>query len=335
MIRKITMTRRRLAGLAAGMLAMGLAGASHAADPIVLRYATQLPATHPLTQADNRFAERVAKQTQGRVKIEVYPAGQLFKGTGLVKAVSTGALDMGIIYGGAMAGQVPTIDVFDIPFVFSDYRKIQTLWHGPVGETIRKSAAQVGIQVLSFGAYGDSFAVINNKRPLRTPADFAGLKIRGNTPVSTDALKALGAAPVGMAAAEVYAAIERGTVDGAATGLGTIASRKWFEVSKYATFTASSYSVWPVMINAKRWESLPADVRTALQEAATAIEGELIAAVEKEDSDYAELIRKKLDVHLLTPEQTALWRKALAPVEADYLTRTGAAGAEILRQARK
>jgi C4-dicarboxylate-binding protein DctP len=242
---------------------------------------------------------------------------------------------MGIIYGGAMTGQVPTIDVFDIPFVFSDYRTIQKLWHGPVGDVIRDGAAQVGIRILSFGAYGDSFAVINNVRPLRMPADFAGLKLRGNTPVSTEALKALGAAPVGMAAAEVYAAIERGTIDGAATGLGTIVSRKWLEVSKYATFTASSYSVWPVMINAKRWEALPEEVRTALQEAATAIENELIAAVEKEDSEYAEQIRRTLDVHVLSPAESEVWRAALAPVEAAYRARTGDAGAAILQQARK
>ena len=316
-------------------MAIWLPGASQAADPIVLRYATQLPATHPLTQADTRFAQRVEEKTKGRVKVEVYPAGQLFKGPGLVKAVSSGTLDMGIIYGGAMTGQVPTIDVFDIPFVFGDYGKIQKLWHGAVGDVIRASAEKVDIHILSFGAYGDSFAVINNVRPLRSAADFAGLKLRGNTPVSTDVLKAMGAAPVGMPAGDVYAALQRGTVDGAATGLGTIVSRKWFEVSKYATFTSSSYSVWPVMINAKKWKSLPEDVRAAIQEAALAGEKELITAVEKEDRDYAEQIRKKLDVHVLSPEESAAWRKALAPVEADFLARTGAEGASILQQARK
>jgi len=305
------------------------------AQEIVLRYATQMPAKHHLTQADMQFAKTVFEKTNGRVKIEVYPAGQLYKGSALVNAVRSGALDMGIIYGGAMTGMVPLIDVFDIPFVFSDYRTIQKHWQGNVGEIIRKQAVAKGIKILSFGSYGDSFAIINSKRQLRVPADFAGLKIRGNTPMSIEAIKALGASPLRMSSSEVYAALQRGTIDGASTGLGSIVSRKWFEVSKNVSITASSYSVWPVMIGAKKWASLPDDVKKVISEAAAESEKRLIDLVEQKDAKYTAAIQDKLATYVLTDDERAAWRKALAPVEKAFVARTGKDGEAILKAVRQ
>ncbi len=310
-------------------------GGEISAQEITLRYATQMPAKHHLTQADMQFAKTVFEKTNGRVKIEVYPAGQLYKGSALVNAVRSGALDMGIIYGGAMTGMVPLIDVFDIPFVFSDYGSIQTHWQGEVGEIIRKQAADKGIKILSFGAYGDSFAIMNSKRRLRVPADFAGLKIRGNTPMSIEAIKALGAAPLRMSSSEVYAALQRGTIDGASTGLGSIVSRKWFEVSKNVSITASSYSVWPVMIGAKKWESLPDDVKTVISDAALQSQKSLVELVEQKDAKYTGAIQEKLDTYVLTEDERAIWREALVPVEKAFVERTGKDGEAILKAVRQ
>lgn len=330
--------RRLATGLVSAALGSAfvvLAGSGEAAaQGIVLRYATQMPAKHHLTQADQRFADMVAEKTGGKVKIEVYPGGQLYKGTALVNAVRTGAVDMGIIYGGAMTGMVPLIDVFDIPFVFSDYRSIQGHWQGEVGKLIREQSEAKGIKILSFGAYGDSFAVLNNKRALRMPADFAGLKIRGNTPMSVEAIKALGGAPVGMSSSEVYAALQRGTIDGASTGLGTIISRKWYEVGKNVTITAASYSVWPVMIGTERWASLPVDVKAALEGAAADNQAYIIGQVEQRDREYTDGIKEKMTVHALSDAERAAWRKALAPVERDFVARTGAAGQKVLELVR-
>ncbi len=311
------------------LLTGGLGSAS--AQEFVLRYATQMPLKHHLTQADQRFADIVAKRTNGRVKIEIYPAGQLYKGSAMVNAIRTGALDMGIIYGGAMSGMVPVIDVFDIPFMFSDYRSIQKYWNGKVGDIIRKQALAKGIKILSFGAYGDSFAIINSKHQLRMPADFAGLIIRGNTPMSVEAIKALGASPLRMSSSEVYTALQRGTIDGASTGLGSIVSRKWFEVSKYVTITSASYSVWPVMIGAKKWASLPDDIKSIIQKAATDSEQRIIDLVEKKDSAYTATIEKKLTTNILSDAERAVWRSALAPVKKDYIKRTGSDGVNILK----
>ena len=100
------------------------------------RYATQLSKTFHLTESDYKFAKLVEQKTGGRLKIEVYPAGQLFKGRSIVKAITDGALQMGIVYSGAWNGQLPYIDIFDVPFVFKSMAEIDRAVNGPLGKMI-------------------------------------------------------------------------------------------------------------------------------------------------------------------------------------------------------
>ncbi|UCD80727.1 MAG: TRAP transporter substrate-binding protein [Desulfobacterales bacterium] len=307
-----------------------LCSAASAADAIVLRYATQMPKTHHLTVADYEFAKTVEEKTGGKVKIEVYPAGQLYKGVSLVKAVMSGAIDMGITYGGALTGPLPMIDVFDIPFLFSDYQMIQQLWAGKVGALIKDAALQKGIVMLSFGAYGDSFCIINSKRPIKSPPDLDGLKIRCNTPMAAESVKVLGASPLMMSSSEVYAALQRGTVDGATTGLGTVVSRKWYEVAKYATITSSSYSVWPVMINKGAWEKLPKEYQEVIRQAALANQQRIIDNVIASDEKNTAAMQEKMAVYTLSAEEKAQWRQKLEKVSDSFVERTGKEGEQII-----
>jgi tripartite ATP-independent transporter DctP family solute receptor len=302
-----------------------------AADAVVLRYATQMPKTHHLTVADYEFAKTVEEKTGGQVKVEVYPAGQLYKGVSLVNALMSGAIDMGITYGGALTGPVPIIDVFDIPFLFSDYQMIQQLWAGKVGALIKAAALQKGIVMLSFGAYGDSFCIINSKRPIKIPQDLDGLKIRCNTPMAAESVKVLGASPLMMSSSEVYAALQRGTVDGATTGLGTVVSRKWYEVAKYATITSSSYSIWPVMINKGAWEKLPKQYQDIIQQAALDNQQRIIDNVVASDEKNTAAMQEKMAVYTLSAEEKVQWRQKLEKVSDSFVERTGKEGQEIIK----
>ena len=126
-----------------------------------------------------------------------------------------------------------------------------------------------------------------------------------------------------------------GTIDGASTGLGSIVSRKWFEVSKNASITSAGYSVWPVMINAKKWASLSADVKAIIQAAAADSEQHIISLVEKKDRKYTADIEGKMATHKLSASESAQWRKALGPVEKEFISRTGHAGKDLLKLVRK
>jgi tripartite ATP-independent transporter DctP family solute receptor len=302
-------------------------------EETVLRYAGQLPVTHHLTQGDYRFAKLVGEKTGGKVKVEVYPAGQLYKGPSILKSIMSGAIEMGMTYNGTWTGSVPLMDLFDINFLFKDYSQIEKAWQGKIGDKLRAEMEKYNVVALGFGAYGESFSVLNKKRPLKMPQDFSGLKIRANETMAAESLKALGASPVMMSSSEVYMALQRGTIDGASSGPTTFVQRKWFEVAEYVTIAKASYSLWPIMINAKVWNKLPKDVQKALQEAAAETTRYTIQVADSEDEKAIKVLSENLKVHTLSQTERKAWEKALEPVRKDFLQRTGDEGKAILKMA--
>jgi len=297
----------------------------------VLRYAAQLPTTHHLTKADFRLAKTVEERTNGKVKIEVYPAGQLYKMDGIRKAVMSGAVEMGVTYEGTWTGPIPLVDFFIVPFIFSNYKEVQKAWEGKVGDKLRAEMEKNGVKALGFGAYGESFSVTNIKRPLKRPEDFKGLKIRTHEPIAAESVKALGASPVFMSATEVYTALQKGTVDGATSGPTSIVQRKWYEITKYSTITYSVYSVWPVMINLKVWNGLPKEFQQVLQEAGKEYENHTIRISNSEDEEAVKFLSKSQEVYILNDEDKKVWAKTLEPVKKQFLKRTGEDGEAFFR----
>lgn len=300
-------------------------------EQILLRYAGQMPVTHHLTQADFRFAKMVEEKTNGKVKIEVYPAGQLYKGTSILKSVMSGAIEMGITYNGTWTGSVPLMDVFDINFLFKDYSQVEKAWRGKIGDKLRQEMEKYNVKALGFGAYGESFCVISTEKALKMPDDCKGLKIRANQPMAADSVKAIGASPVMMSSSEVYMALQRGTIDGATSGPTTFVKRKWYEVTDYATILRASYSLWPIMINMKVWNKLPADVQKVLQASAIDSTNHTIRIADSEDEKAIKTLSENLEVFVLGDQGRAAWEKAMVPVREKFLERTGKDGETILK----
>jgi len=290
------------------------------------RYATQLSKTFHLTETDYKFAELVAQKTNGRLKIEVYPAGQLFKDRSIVKAITDGALQMGIVYSGAWNGQLPYIDIFDVPFVFKSMAEINQAVSGPLGKKISQDMEKFNAKLLYMGYYGRSFELANQVRPLKTKADFKGLKMRCNLPIAVAAIGAMGAAPLKMSSSEVYMALQRKTIDGVVSGAQSIVKRKWNESCGYLTVTNGSFSPWPVAVNTKFWDKLPADIQKAVMEAAAEVSQISLAQAEKEDAAALMEAKKNMEVYELNGEWPeardaglAAWRKHTGDDTADSI----------------
>ena len=290
------------------------------------RYASQLSKTFHLTEADYKFSELVAQKTAGRFKIEVYPAGQLYKGRSIVKAIVDGALQIGIVYSGAWNGQLPYIDIFDVPFVFKSMEDIHKAIVGPFGNTIARDMENFNAKLLYVGYYGRSFEIANRLKPLKNKEDFKGLKIRCNLPTAVAAVKAMGAAPVKMSSSEVYMALQRKTIDGVVSGVQSIVKRKWNETSKHLTMTNGSFSPWPVVMNLKFWKKLPPDIQKAVTEAAAEVSQMSLNRAEKEDALALEKAKNSMQVYTLRnpwPEAReaglAAWRKRTGGTKADEI----------------
>jgi len=290
------------------------------------RYATQLSKTFHLTETDYKFAELVAQKTNGRLKIEVYPAGQLYKGRSIVKAVTDGALQMGIVYSGAWNGQLPYVDIFDVPFVFKTMADIHKAVSGPLGTMISQDMEKFNAKLLYMGYYGRSFEIANRIRPLKTMTDFKGLKIRVNLPTAVAAIGAMQAAPTKMSSSEVYMALQRKTIDGVVSGVQSIVKRKWNETCKYLTVTNGGFSPWPVTVNTKFWSKLPPDIQKAVMEAAVEVSKMSLDRAEKEDAAALAEAMNSMEVYTLKGEWPearkaglAAWRKRTGEQKADEI----------------
>jgi C4-dicarboxylate-binding protein DctP len=164
----------------------------------------------------------------------------------------------------------------------------------------------------------------NNKRPLTKPDDFKGITMRSFSSGDADTLKALGAAPTVMSSSEMYMALQRGTMDGATTGMPAAVSRKIQEVQKYMTEANYTTAQFVMQANLKWWEKLPQDQREAVLKAGREAEEWIRGAIAQSEDEAEKVIRKAgVQIHQLTPEARPLFIKATEPVRQTFANKSG------------
>jgi TRAP-type transport system periplasmic protein len=178
----------------------------------------------------------------------------------ILAATQSGAVDMAVLSGSVVSAVVPELGVFDIPFLFRDAAHAKAVAQGPVGAAIAARFADKGLTLLAIGRQGFR-NVTNSKRPIRTPEDLKGLKIRViPNPIYLMTFKALGAEVVPMEFPLVYTALKDGRLDGQENPVPTIASARLYEVQKYLTLTGHFFAPIAFIANRAMFEQLaPAD----------------------------------------------------------------------------
>ncbi len=176
-----------------------------AGKKVEYKLAYALPANHPVAKGVETFIAKVKDKTKGEVVITSFPAGQLYNDKTMNDAIMTGGVDMGLNTVGRWATIIPAMEVFDVPFVFPGYEKVDSAIDGGMGKILEEEMAKKHVKVVYWADYG-FVQYANNKKPIKKPEDFKGLKIRGYSELASETIKALGASPVTMGAGEVYMA---------------------------------------------------------------------------------------------------------------------------------
>jgi C4-dicarboxylate-binding protein DctP len=294
--------------------------------PIVIKFSHVVAADTPKGKAAEHFAKVASEKTQGRVKVEVYANSTLYKDKEEVEALQLGSVQMlapSLAKFGPLG--VKEFEVFDLPYIFDGYDQLKAVTEGPVGKQLLDKLSDKGILGLAY--WDNGFKVMSANKPLRETKDFRGQKMRIQSSKVLEAqMRALGASPQVMAFSEVYQALQTGVVDGTENPPSNLYTQKMHEVQKYVTNSDHGYLGYAVIVNKAFWEGLPADIRTALEEAmveSTAYADE-IAKQENEDSLAKVAASGKSEIIELTPEQKASWKKALAKVHKEMADRVGA-----------
>jgi len=293
--------------------------------PIVIKFSHVVTVNTPKGKGAERFKELAEKATNGRVKVEVYPNSTLYKDGEEMEALQLGAVQMlapSLAKFGPLG--VKEFEVFDLPYIFPSKDVLYRVTEGPVGKELFKKLESKGVTGLAY--WDNGFKEMTANKPLRTPADFRGLKMRIQSSKVLDAqFRALGANPQVMAFSEVYHGLQTGVVDGTENTPSNIYTQKMHEVQSNLTVSDHGYIGYAVIVNKKFWDGLPADIRSQLEGAMKEATKYTNAIAQQENDQALDAIRKagKTTIYKLNDKEKAEWRKALLPVQKDMEARIG------------
>jgi len=255
-------------GLRKGILLVSILAAvalvAGAAPKYNWKLASVLPESHPVHKALVFFADKMAERTNGDVKITLFPAGQLGQEKDYIEGVKLGSIEITKVSAGPMGQYSPTLQVVSLPFIWRDLDHQHKVLQGPMGDRLMKDMEKYGFKGLAFLDAGFR-SVTTSVRPIYTPADMKGLKIRvmQSKPL-IDTINALGATAVPMGQSEVYTALQTKVIDGWENNEPTVLSFNMQEVAKYYSYTRHT-SIPDFLVMSKRvFDSTPKNVQDAI-----------------------------------------------------------------------
>jgi len=299
--------------------------AALAQAPIVIKFSHVVATETPKGKGAEYFKKLAEERTKGKVKVEVYANSVLYKDKEEMEALQLGAVQMlapSLAKFGPLGAK--EFEAFDLPYMFETTADLHKVTQGPVGQSLMKKLEPKGIIGLAF--WDNGFKVMSANKPLKTVADFKGLKMRiQSSKVLDQQMCDLGAIPQVIAFSEVYQALQTGVVDGTENPPSNLYTQKMHEVQKFVTLSDHGYLGYAVIVNKKFWEGLPADIRTTLEGAmkdATTYANDI---AKKENDDALEAVRKsgKSQIITLTADEKKAWKKALAGVHREQQSRIG------------
>jgi TRAP-type transport system periplasmic protein len=326
--------RRTVLGLAvaATALACGTGAMAQGAYKSEYKMSLVLPPPTPWGQAGKIWADLVKERTQGRINIKLYPGVSLIQGdqTREFSALRQGVIDMAIGSTINWSPQVKELNLFSLPFLMPDYAAVDALTQGEVGKRIFTILEKDGVVPLAWGENGTR-ELTNSKRPIRTPADLKGMKIRVvGSPLFSDTFSALGANPTQMSWADAQPALASGAVDGQENPMFLFTILKMQTVGqKYVTTWGYVTDPLVFVVNKEVWNSwTPADQKIVREAAVEAGKEEIALArkglVEPGKPLLKEVAALGVTVTDLTPAERDAFVKATRPVYNKWKNTVGA-----------
>jgi C4-dicarboxylate-binding protein DctP len=312
-----------------------LAGAAMACGPamaqsqIVIKFSHVVANDTPKGKGSLKFKELAENYTNGKVKVEVYPNSTLYKDKEEIEALQLGSVQM---LAPSTAKFAPLgakeFEALDLPWLFKDDTTYDVAMKGPVGKWLFKKLEPKGILGLAY--WDNGFHMTSANKLLMNPTDFQGMKVRiSGSKIADRYFRDLGAIPQIMAFSEVYQALQTGVVDGCENTPSNYWTQKFYEVQKDITVSYHAHLQYAVIVNAKFWNGLPADVRGQLEKAMNEATDYTNSIAQKENEDSLAEIKKsgKTTLHYLNDAQKVAWQTAMQPT---YKWAKGRVGGEVL-----
>ena len=255
----------KIAAVAATVVAM--AAGSVSAQEMTLKLGHLANEDNPWHLASVKFGEELSALTDGRIAVEVFPNESLGKEIDLINGMQLGTVDM-TITGESLQNWAPKAALLAVPYAFKTIEDMDAFASGPTGDEIKAQIVEK-VQIRPIAYFARGARDLTSNRPITTPADLNGLKMRvPNVPLFVDVWKALGANPGPMAFSEVFTSLQNGTIEAQENPLALIRSASFYEVQSHVNLTDHVRSWIYLTIAESTWAKLSADDQAAVMEAA-------------------------------------------------------------------
>jgi C4-dicarboxylate-binding protein DctP len=290
-----------------------------AASPIIIKFSHVVAENTPKGQMANKFKEIVEQKLPGKVEVEVFPNSQLFSDDKVLEAMLLGDVQLAAPSLSKFDNYTKKVQVFDLPFLFEDLKAVERFQQSEAGQKLLASMESKGLTGL--GYIHNGMKQLSANKPLRVPADAAGLQFRIQaSDVLQAQFQAIDAIPVKKPFSEVFILLQTKAIDGQENTWSNIFSQKFFEVQDYITETNHGALDYMVVTSTDWWEGLPDDVRPQIK---AALDEAIVYGNEKaaqlNDGDKQKIIDSgRSKVIDLTPEERAKWVDAMKPVWGQF-----------------
>jgi tripartite ATP-independent transporter DctP family solute receptor len=264
----MTIFRRSMLAVA-GAVVFGLVSPALAdIEPVNLRLAHVVNEQDGFHAAATRFQELVAERSDGAISVKIFPNASLGDERTLLEGMQIGTVDMGVITNGPVSNFLEEMAVFELPFLFPSAETAYEVLDGPIGQELLERLSEVNLKGLAYAERGFR-NLTNSVRPIKSPDDVVGLKIRVmENPVYIDTFRELGADAIPMAWTEALTAMQQGTIDGQENPVGVVHSFKLNETQTHMTMTRHTYAPAVFVIGMPVWQRLSPEVQKIVAEAA-------------------------------------------------------------------
>lgn len=291
----------------------------------VITLACALPSDHPSGQALNYFEKRAEELSQGKIDIRLFLNSQLGNTTDTIESCRGGNIEMVLSSAAPMSQFVDALNVLTMPFIFRDKQHEYSVVDGPIGEIFDKKLQEVNFNILSYFDAG-SRNITTKKGPVKSPDDIKGMKIRVMpSKLMIDTIDALGGSAVAMGQGEVYSALQTGVLDGWENNPPTVLTFKMYETGcKYFAWTRHLSVPDLLLINKKFYDSLPDDLRLAIDQAAKDTQIEQRRLWQKGETDAVEKLKQagmifnEVDQKLFASRVESLYKKYYDKYDTEF-----------------
>ncbi|MBZ5487695.1 DctP family TRAP transporter solute-binding subunit [Halomonas aquamarina] len=267
--------------------------------------------------AAERFQEILDEQSDGAVSVEIFPNASLGDERTLLEGMQIGTVDMGVITNGPVANFVDEFSVFELPFLFPTAEAAYDVLDGEIGQEILGKLEGVNLKGLAFAERGFR-NITNSRNPINEPADLDGLRLRViENEVYVDTFRTLGANAVPMAWTEALTALQQGTIDGQENPINAIYAFNLAETQDYLTMTRHIYAPALFVMSLPKWNALPEEVQTLVQDAA--VEASAYARAQNAEAQAEQLAAlEAAGMEINESPDIEAFREAVAPIYEQY-----------------